>query len=128
MLIISAVVLIALNSISILAINPSRDKTININLKEVIDDEDSELDEEINTEQLQLLQRTNGLITRAQAESIALERFGGQVIGFESERENGRIQYDVKLKVNGEVIEVEINALTGEITEVEYGEDDEDDD
>ena len=64
------------------------------------------------------------MITQAQAERIAIGEVGGRVVGFESERENGRIIYGVDLIVNGESVEVEVDALTGEIGEIEYGDDD----
>jgi uncharacterized membrane protein YkoI len=70
------------------------------------------------------LMRVDGLISEENAKEIALERFGGRVIDFKSEREHGKIIYEVGIRREGEHIEVEINAQTGEIIEVEYGDDD----
>ena len=87
---------------------------------------EAEEDEEIAPEELK---KIGGLITEEQAKQIALDHIGqGNVIDFESEREGGRIIYGVVLSVNGDEVEVEIDAQTGEILEVEWGDDDEDDD
>ena len=86
-----------------------------------IDDED-EKDDEISSEELD---KIDGLITEEQAEQIALEHIGkGTVTNFESEREGGKILYEVE--IDNEV-EVEIDAESGRILEVEW-EDEEDDD
>ena len=139
MVILSAVLLIAFNSFFILA-NGSSDNVVKdfgsnpiaLNYVRVLDasddsneddafDEDDSKDESISDEQLIGI---DGLITRSEAEKIAIDEVGGRVVGFESERENGRVIYDVELSVNGEDVEVEVDALTGEIGEIEYGDDD----
>lgn len=46
---------------------------------------------------------------------------GGRVIEIESDRENGREVYEIELLDNdGRVIELEIDAMTGEVLETEY--------
>lgn len=94
-----------------------------VRILDSFDDDDSfdEQDEALNEEQLRGI---DGLITRSKAEEIALAEVGGMVVGFESEKENGRIIYGVDIIVSGEDVEVEVDARTGEILEVEYGDDD----
>jgi uncharacterized membrane protein YkoI len=46
---------------------------------------------------------------------------GGRVIEIESDRDNGREVYEIELLDNdGRVIELEIDAMTGEVLETEY--------
>jgi len=81
-------------------------------------DEDQEITEEE-------LEKINGLITKEQAIAIAQKEVGGGFfVSFESEIEHGQIIFEVELRLNGERVEVEIDAQTGDVIEVEYGEDD----
>ena len=89
------------------------------------DDED-EQDEDISLEQLQTI---NGRLSEEQAKAIALETIGsGSVIDFEAERENGRLLYGITIRAQGDTVEVEVDAQTGEVLEIEWGDDEEDDD
>ena len=46
---------------------------------------------------------------------------GGRVLEIESDRENGRDIYEIELlEENGRVIELEIDAITGEVLDSEY--------
>lgn len=81
-------------------------------------------DEEISSSELE---KIDGLITEERAKEIALERVAGKVIDFETEREGNRIVYGVEVDDGTEIAEVEIDASTGEILEVEYDDDDDDD-
>jgi len=61
---------------------------------------------------------------------IALGRVAGRVVEAEIEREDGRLVYSFDIEVPGVsgLTEVEIDAQTGEILEVENEEDDDEDD
>ncbi|GEM_PF-4919614 len=90
------------------------------------DDGEEEQDEDISLEQLQTI---NGRLTEEQAKAIALETIGsGSVIDFEAERENGRLLYGITIRAQGDTVEVEVDAQTGEVLEIEWGDDDEEDD
>ena len=92
-------------------------------MKETDDDENEEQDEDVSTEELQTI---HGRLTEAQAKAIALETIGsGSVIDFEAERENGRLLYGVTIRAQGDTVEVEVDALTGDVLEIEWGDDDE---
>ena len=76
--------------------------------------------EEVEDEELQAIQ---GILTEDQAKEIALSRIHGSVIGFESEREGGRLIYEVEMISEGENVGIEIDAKTGEVLEIEWGDD-----
>jgi len=67
-------------------------------------------------------------VTLEAARSIALERVKGTVIDEELEKEHGRLQYAFDIKDdNGQVWDVEIHAMTGEVLQaIPDDEDDED--
>ena len=95
-------------------------------VREADDDDENEQDEDISLEQLQTI---NGRLTEEQAKAIALETIGsGSVIDFEAEREDGRLIYGITIRAQGDTVEVEIDAVTGEVLEIEWGDDDEEDD
>lgn len=73
------------------------------------------------------LKTISGILTEEQAKALAVAEVGGVVTGFSSEREDGILIYEVALAVQGDTVEVEIDAATGEILEVEWGEDDDED-
>ena len=103
-----------------------KSNSISLSSVRVLDTDDNgdafdEQDEALSEEQLRGI---GGLITQSKAEEIAVDRVGGRVVGFESEKENGRIIYGVDIVVSGEDVEVEVDARTGEVLEVEYGDDD----
>lgn len=133
-LVVFVTILIGINSFFITALeaNNSTDQSkrsysnivVSASVTEEADDEDEE-DEEISFEELEII---DGLITEERAKQIALTRIGkGTVTDFESEREGGRILYEVRITDDGNEVEVEINAQTGQVLEVEW-EDEEDDD
>ncbi len=89
-----------------------------LRVKRETKDED---DDEVSSEELQTV---IGRLTEEQAKELALEVIkDGVVIGFETEREDGRLLYEVSLRAQGDVVEVEIDAQTGEVVEIEWGED-----
>ena len=54
------------------------------------------------------------------AKRIALRRVPGRIVGWEVEKEDGRVQYEFKIVgKNGKRYEVEVDALTGEVIEAE---------
>lgn len=68
-------------------------------------------------------------LTEAQAVEIALAEVPGDVQETELEREDGMQVYEVEiLTADGVEMEIEIDANTGEILEVEAEDDDDDDD
>ena len=67
--------------------------------------------------------------TEEQAKAIALETIGsGSVIDFEAEREDGRLIYGITIRAQGDTVEVEVDGLTGDVLEIEWGDDEDDDD
>mgnify|MGYP001612836171 FL=1 len=87
-------------------------------------DVETEKEEEITTEDLKRIEEK---ITEAKAKEIALNEVNGRVIKVDIEKEGGRVLYDVEVKEGNNIAEVEIDAETGEVIEVEW-EDDESDD
>ena len=70
----------------------------------------------------------DGPVTEEQAIQIALGQVSGEVIEIESEVENGVDMFGVEIKTNsGAVKEVEIDANTGEVLNIEDEDDDDDD-
>ncbi|WP_055740673.1 PepSY domain-containing protein [Heyndrickxia shackletonii] len=60
------------------------------------------------------------IISEKQAEDIALKRIKGDVLNVEMEKEEGKTYYEVKIITSNKVLfEVEIDAHTGKIVEVE---------
>ena len=89
----------------------------------VLSIESDEEDQEIAPDDLT---ETGSLITEEQAKQIALNHIGeGGIIEIELERESGIILYSIGIISDQKEVEVEIDAETGEILEVEW-EDDED--
>lgn len=87
-------------------------------------DDDGE-DEEVSAEE-----RKNVKVSAEQARRTALERVAGTVIEEELEKENGRIVYSIEIRdKDKKVFDVEVDAETGAIVNVEEeDEDDEDED
>jgi len=80
---------------------------------------------------LQLTQNTP--ISEKQAKEIALGKVKGEVVRVKLEEDDGRQYYEVIVKSSGSMYEVEIDAKTGKVLEVEKegsrdGDDDHDDD
>ena len=85
---------------------------------------EDEQEEEIKPEELQQLQTASGILTETEAKALALQVIPGTVTGFEAEREDGRLVYEVEIAAQGDRVEVEIDAETREILEIEWGDDD----
>lgn len=88
--------------------------------QESIEDEQ----EEIKPKELQQLQTASGILTETEAKALALQVVPGIVTGFEAEREDGRLVYEIEIAAQGDRAEVEIDAETREILEIEWGDDD----
>lgn len=87
------------------------------------DDEAGENDEEVSAVTLANLQQTTGIITEERAKQIAQNLIPGTVVDFDAEHEDGKLIYDVSIAAQGDIAEVEIDAATGDVLEVEWGED-----
>ncbi|MGI8641157.1 MAG: PepSY domain-containing protein [Pyrinomonadaceae bacterium] len=82
------------------------------------DDDDDEDGEENKTHQAELARQAK--ITMEQARAIASGKVQGQFLEEELENENGRLLYSFDIRnAEGKVTEVEIDAKTGEIVNVE---------
>lgn len=66
----------------------------------------------------------NRRISRARANQIALQRVKGTVIGTRLETDDGRQKYEVTIRNRRGLYEVEINARTGAVIDVERKDDD----
>jgi uncharacterized membrane protein YkoI len=92
---------------------------------DILDIEYEEDEEELSSNQLKSI---DGIISESEAEEIALNEVGsGRVIEVEAEREGGRLLYEVEIKDGVDIVEVEIDAETGEVLEVEVEDEDDDD-
>jgi uncharacterized membrane protein YkoI len=86
--------------------------------------DDDEEDENVSPEE-----RKRVKISAEQARRIALERVSGTIIEEELEKENGRIVYSIEIRdANRKVYDVEVDAQTGAIVNVEEEDEDDDDD
>ena len=54
-------------------------------------------------------------LTLQEAADAAVHAFGGRAVEVELEREDGRLYYEVKLRRDGERLEVYVDARTGEV-------------
>ncbi len=61
----------------------------------------------------------NTRISKKEAEAIALKKVKGQVVNIKLENDDGKEKYEVIIKSAGAVYEVEIDAKTGQVLEVE---------
>jgi len=86
-------------------------------------DDDGE-DDEVSPEEMKRVK-----ISAEQARRTALERVGGTIVEEELEKENGKIVYSIEIRdANQKVFDVEVDAETGAIVNVEEEDDDDDDD
>ena len=81
---------------------------------------EAEEEEELDPKEIFKL---GGRVTEEEAKQIALNLVPGTVIDFEAEREGGLLLYGVTIKTGSDHVEIEVNAETGEILEVEWNED-----
>ena len=84
-----------------------------------IKQEEIELEDEEEVTQADLA-ATKDVLTQDQAKAIVLDLFAGaRIIGVESERENGVLIHEVEIHYDGNSIDVEIDAKTGDVIEVD---------
>jgi len=87
------------------------------------DDEDDDDGDDVSTDEAK-----NVAITLEAARAIALAKVNGKVIDEELEKEHGRLQYAFDIKdENGQVWDVEIHAMTGEVLQAILDDEDDDD-
>lgn len=73
-----------------------------------------------NAEMMDQDKKEKTSISEKQAKDIALQKIKGKVLAVEREKEDGKIYYEVKILTSEKVLfEVEIDARTGKIVEVE---------
>jgi len=88
-----------------------------------IEQEPREEDEEEAVTEKERQQIKIGPITEQKAIKIALGLVNGHVVSVETEREHGMLIYEVEIAHDGDVVEIEIDAATGEILEMEWEDD-----
>lgn len=71
---------------------------------------------------------TTVLKTAEQAGAIAVAKVGGTVVKVQRDRDDGRIIYEVDLRITGGKAEVEVDAATGKVLSVDKDYDNDDDD
>lgn len=59
------------------------------------------------------------MISAEQAKQMALETFGGKIVEFELDEDDGRYEYEIELKTKRGEAEMTIDAITGDILEQE---------
>ncbi len=88
---------------------------------------DKQKDDDGEDEEVSVEERKQVKISAEQARKTALERVAGTIVEEELEKENGRIVYSIEIQdANQKVFDVEVDAETGAVVNVE--EEDEDDD
>ena len=60
------------------------------------------------------------LISLAEAVQIALQQVNGTVVKAELDTDNGRLVYEIDIRVNYAVYEVTVDAVTGQIIRIDY--------
>jgi|SRR3989344_1031487 len=86
--------------------------------------EDDDADDENEVQ----VDSTSALITEAKAKEIAINEIGGVVTDVETESVNGRNAWGVEIKVNGKEADVFVDMNTGEVLNVEWEDENEEDD
>ncbi len=66
-----------------------------------------------------IIQAENNRITEKEAEEIALKKVKGEVINIKLETDDNREYYEVIIKSTDSIYEIEIDAKTGQVIEVE---------
>ena len=65
-------------------------------------------------------QNNKNIISQADATAIAEKAVNGKVVEIEKDEDDGLIKYEVELKTDRGEAEVEIDASTGKVLEVEW--------
>ena len=73
------------------------------------------------------INKSSDLITREDAIKIAEKAVNGKAYSFEKDEDDGRIEYEIELITDSGEVEIEMNARSGEIIEIDHDDDDFDD-
>ena len=115
----SVMLMCGLATVSNAQTNPDKEQKTNNQEK----DDDGE-DDEVSPEE-----RKRVKISPEQARKTALERVSGTIVEEELEKENGRIVYSIEIRdKDKKVFDVEVDAETGAIVNVEEEDEDDEDD
>lgn len=60
------------------------------------------------------------IITKDEAIKLAEKAVGGKVYSYEKELDDGIVKYELELRTNKGEVDIEINAVTGDILEIDY--------
>lgn len=80
--------------------------------------------QETKEETVEKQDRFDGVLSIEEAKQIALTEFEGKVTEIELDEDDGRLMYEVELKNETHEAEIELDARTGEIIELDIEEDD----
>lgn len=95
-----------------------------INVRESLDDDDND---DKNDEALVQAISAKFLITEKKAIAIAKKQINGDVKSIELDSDDGTYEYEIKLQTKKGEAEITINASTGEVLELEFDDNNEDD-
>ena len=85
-------------------------------------------DDKDDGEKLSRKEAKKAKITMEAARAIALNRVSGQIVEEDLEKENGRLQYAFDIRTaDGKIVDVEIDAITGEVLKTDDDDEDGDD-
>ncbi|MCF3944631.1 PepSY domain-containing protein [Oceanobacillus alkalisoli] len=79
---------------------------------------------ETKEETVEKQDRFDGVLSIEEAKQIALTEFEGKVTEIELDEDDGRLMYEVELKNETHEAEIELDARTGDIIELDIEEDD----
>lgn len=86
---------------------------------EIRDDDNDDSLKQMNSKAVES-QKDQKEISQAEAIAIAEKAVNGKVHSIEKEYDDGRIKYEFELSTNKGEVDVEVDALTGEILEMDY--------
>jgi uncharacterized membrane protein YkoI len=89
---------------------------------ETVEDDDTDDEKEVQ------VSSAGALITETKAKEIAINKIGGVVTDVETESVNGRKAWEIEIKVNGKEADVLVDMNTGEVINVEWEDEQEEDD
>lgn len=82
--------------------------------------QDDDFDDDDSTVSGNQTQKNEGTISQSEAINIAEKATNGKMHEIEKDEDDGRIKYEIELKTDRGEAEVEIDAVTGKILEVEF--------
>ena len=84
-------------------------------------------DDDVNPDTTSTVLKSNELLIREKAIQIAEKAVNGKVYNFETDEDDGQVEYELELMTDHGEVEIEINARSGEIIEIDYDDFDDDD-